>query len=139
MNNIVKRTLLVTGIVGLILALPKSALTEKNNAPVVQTQLRESEQLPKLLPVLTNTTNNASISVHTLSTKDAAIVQLNTEVNERSVDQAIAGIKQANKEQKNNLLIVGFSRWKCLRWWPTNRSYGSFEGSGIYSCHRTSC
>lgn len=106
MNNIVKRTLLVTGIIALVLALPKSALTEKNEANITKTSVRESEQLPKLLPVLTNTTNNTSIPVRTLDTKDAAIVQLNTEVNERSVDQAISEIKQANKQQKKSIYLL---------------------------------
>lgn len=106
MNNIVKRTLLVTGIVGLILALPKSALTEKNNAPVVQTQLRDSEQLPKLLTPITNTTNNASIPVRTLDTKGAAIIQFNTEFNEASVDTTIAAIKLANKQKKTAIYLL---------------------------------
>lgn len=106
MNNNVKRTILVAGIIALVIALPKSALTEKNEANISKITVRESEQLPKLLPILTDTTNNASIPVRTLSTKDAAIVQLNTEVNEKSVDEAIAGIKQANKEQKKTIYLL---------------------------------
>jgi ATP-dependent Clp protease protease subunit len=106
MNNVVKRILLVVGIITIILALPKSALTEKNDAPAGQIVIRQSEQLPKLLPVITDTTNNASIPVRTLDTKGAAIVQLNTEFTEKSVDEVIAGIKQANREQKKMIYLT---------------------------------
>lgn len=102
-----KRILLAAAVVAVTLAvLPKSALTEKNSATVIQTNIRESEQLPKLLPTLINTTNNASIPVRTLDTKGAAIVQFNSEVNEKTVDTAIDEIKAANKAGKYNRIYL---------------------------------
>lgn len=106
MNKYLARTLLFAGIIGAIMLAPPSGLTQRNTAGVVTTTIRQSEQLPALLPTITNTTNTASIPVRTLDTKSAAIVQFNAEFNDKTVDAAIAAIKQANKDRKKAIYLL---------------------------------
>lgn len=105
MNKVVIKSLIIGVVIGLGVMLPLTASSGKNAADINQVSFRPSEQF-QILPNITNTTNNASVPVKTLDTKDSAIVQLNTEVNEESVDKCIAEIKAANKKHVKKIFLL---------------------------------
>lgn len=103
MNRAVKTSILVAAIIGAIILLPRSGNTTKTQAEIKQVNIRQSVLVDE---VKSMPSGSPEVQVQELDTTGAAIIQLNTEVTEQTVNETIDQIKDALAKKKQAIYLL---------------------------------
>lgn len=102
MNKLVISSLIILGII----LPPLTAYTGKNSATITQTHSRDTVNVPVERMLRPSPNPSMQVEIQELDTKDAAVIQFNTEVSEQSVNETIKAIKKANHKGVSAIYLL---------------------------------
>ena len=110
MKNVFKNAVpLKSTIALLVVAFGITSVLFANREHTISAEVTSVSSVKKVdvLPVVQdNLTSNSAIQIKELNTKGSAIIQLNTEFNNKTVDEVIDQIKDANRENKRVIYLL---------------------------------